>query len=112
MARFGPFCGEVWYPFAGGFWLTLSYHLQVFCIAPVVISMTMPGGLSTWLCSILPASGTSIQASILYALTDFQFLSLGGLAIWTPYAMMGACVIEIPLFAFLSVRSYCRHTVN
>jgi len=84
----------------------------VFCIAPVVISMTMPGALSTWLCSILPASGTSIQASILYALTDFQFLSLGGLAVWTPYAMIGACVIEIPLFGFLAVRSCCRHTVN
>ena len=34
----------------------------------------MPGALSTWLCSILPASGTSIQASILYAITDFKFL--------------------------------------
>ena len=84
----------------------------VFCIAPVVLSMTVPGALSTWLCSILPASGTSIQASILYAITDFKFLSLGGLAVWTPYAMIGACIIEIPLFAFLAVRSYCRHTVN
>ncbi len=43
----------------------------VFCIAPVVISMTAPGALGTWLCSILPASGTSIQASVLYAITDF-----------------------------------------
>ena len=84
----------------------------VFCIAPVVLSMTVSGALSTWLCSILPASGTSIQASILYAITDFKFLSLGGLAVWTPYAMIGACIIEIPLFAFLAVRSYCRHTVN
>ncbi|MCI8810439.1 MAG: hypothetical protein HFF84_10015, partial [Oscillibacter sp.] len=77
-----------------------------------VLSMTVPGALSTWLCSILPASGTSIQASILYAITDFKFLSLGGLAVWTPYAMIGACIIEIPLFAFLAVRSYCRHTTN
>ena len=84
----------------------------VFCIAPMVLSMTVPGGLSTWLCSILPASGTSIQASILYAITDFQFLSIGGLAVWMPYAMIGACIIEIPLFGFLTVRAYCRHTVN
>lgn len=84
----------------------------VFCIAPAVISMTVPGALSAWLCSILPASGTSIQASVLYAITDFQFLSLGGLAVWTPYAMVGACVVEIPLFAFLAVRSYCKHTAN
>ena len=84
----------------------------VFCIAPVVICMTVPGALSTWLCSILPASGTSIQASILYAITYFQFLNVGGLSIWTPYAMIGACVIEIPLFSFLTIRSYCKHTVN
>ena len=84
----------------------------VFCIAPVVLSMMVPGALSIWLCSILPASGTSIQASILYAITDFQFLRLGGLAVWTPYAMIRACIIEIPLFGFLAVRSYCRHTVN
>lgn len=84
----------------------------VFCIAPVVIRMTVPGVLSLWLCSILPASGTSIQASILYAITDFQFLTVGNLAIWTPYAMIGACIIEIPLFSFLAVRSYCRHSVN
>lgn len=84
----------------------------VFCIAPVVICMTVPGALSTWLCSILPASGTSIQASILYAITDFQFLNIGGLSIWTPYAMIGACIIEIPLFSILTIRSYCKHTVN
>ena len=75
----------------------------VFCIAPVVISMTAPGALGTWLCSILPASGTSIQASVLYAITDFQFLNLAGLSVWTPYAM---------IFAFLAVRTYCRHALN
>lgn len=84
----------------------------VFCIAPVVICMTVPGALSTWLCSILPASGTSIQASILYAITDFKFLNIGGLSIWTPYTMIGACIIEIPLFSILTIRSYCKHTVN
>ena len=84
----------------------------VFCIAPVVICMTVPGALSTWLCSILPASGTSIQASILYAITDFQFLNFGGFAVWTPYAMIAACIIEIPLFSVLTVRSYCKHTAN
>ena len=45
-------------------------------------------------------------------ITDFQFLSLGWLAVWTPYAIIGACVIEIPLFAFLSMHSYCGHAVN
>lgn len=84
----------------------------VFAIAPTVVCMTMPGALSNWLCSLLPASGTSIQASILYALTDFQFLNFGGMAVWTPYAMIGACILEIPLFSFLTVRTYCRRMGN
>ncbi len=81
----------------------------VFGIAPTVIYMTIPGTAAVWICSLLPASGTGIQTSVLYALTDFEFLKLGGLPVWTPYAMIGACVIEIPLFSFLALRSYCRH---
>lgn len=84
----------------------------VFCIAPMVIYMTIPGAPSTWLCTVLPASGTSIQTSFLYAVTDFRFLNMGGLALWTPYAMIGACIIEIPLFGFLAVRSYCRRIIK
>lgn len=84
----------------------------VCCIAPVVVFMTMPGTLSAWLCTLLPASGTGIQTSILYALTDFDFLNLGGLSIWKPHAMVLACLIEIPLFAVLTVRSYSRHTAG
>lgn len=84
----------------------------VFCIMPVVIYMTIPGVLSTWICSLLPASGVSIQASILYAITDFKFLNLAGIPVWTPYAMVGANILEIPLFLFLAVRSYNRHTTD
>ncbi|MDE5893422.1 MAG: ABC transporter permease, partial [Acetatifactor sp.] len=84
----------------------------VFCIMPVVVYMTIPGAVATWICSILPASGVSIQASILYAITDFKFLNLAGIPVWTPYAMVGADILEIPLFLSLAVYSYSRHTVN
>lgn len=84
----------------------------IFSIAPAVISMTVPGPLSAWLCSILPAGGTSIQSSFLYALTDFRFLTAGSLAVWTPWAIIGFSAIEIPLFSLLSVRSYRRHTAG
>ena len=84
----------------------------VFCIAPVIVSMTVPEELAEWLCCIFPASGTSIQASILYAITDFRFLHIGGLAVWTPYAMIGACIVEIPLFSVLAVRAYCKHSAK
>ena len=82
-----------------------------FCMAPVVVCMAIPGAAGAWICSILPASGTSIQASFLYALTDFVFLQVGEWAVWTPVAMVGACILEIPLFSFLAVRSYARGKV-
>lgn len=83
----------------------------VFCIMPVVVYMTIPGDISTWICSLLPASGVSIQASILYAITDFKFLNLAGIPVWTPYVMLGANILEVPLFLLLAVRSYSRHNV-
>ncbi|WP_294730109.1 hypothetical protein [uncultured Faecalibaculum sp.] len=79
------------------------------CLLPTVAAMTMPGEISTWLGVLLPAGGTGIQASFLYAATDFQFLSLGPLAVWTPWAMVAAWLVEIPLFALLTVRVYCSH---
>ena len=83
----------------------------VFCIMPVVVYMTIPGDISILICSLLSASGVSIQASILYAITDFKFLNLAGIPVWTPYVMLGANILEIPLFLLLAVRSYSRHTV-
>lgn len=77
----------------------------VSAIAPTVICMTVPGKVSDWICSILPAGGTGIQASMLYAITDFRFLNIGALSLWTPYVIMGACLIEIPMFACLAVYS-------
>ena len=78
----------------------------------MIVYMTIPGAASTWICSLLPASGVSIQASVLYAITDFKFLNLAGIPVWTPYAMVGANILEIPLFLFLAMRSYSRHTVS
>jgi len=37
VARFGPFCGGVWYPLCGENWYTLSYYLhQIWGIAEVI----------------------------------------------------------------------------
>lgn len=79
------------------------------CLLPTVAVMTMPGQLSTWLSTLLPAGGTGIQASFLYAVTDFRFLTAGSIAVWTPWAMLIAWIVEIPLFSWLAVRAYDRH---
>lgn len=81
----------------------------VFCILPLVIYMALPSEIGTWIYSILPASGIGLQTSILYAALDFDFLNIGNLAIWLPYFMLGAYVIEIPLFTGLTIYSYTTH---
>lgn len=48
-----------------------------------------------------------MQTSFLYTLVDFAFWNMGNLAIWTPYVMLGAYCVEIPLFLCLAVYSYC-----
>ena len=61
-------------------------------------------------CLVLTAGGTGLQNSMYYELTSgFQFLTLGSLAIWTPFVMLAAPVIETPVFALLAKRAYTRH---
>lgn len=84
----------------------------LFCILPIIIYMTLPKEIGIWIYSILPASATSLQTAILYAAADFDFWNIGNIAIWLPHVMLGAAVIEIPLFAGLAVYSYVKYRIN
>ena len=65
---------------------------------------------SDWIRLLLPGGGTGLQNSMYYELTSgFQFLTLGSLAVWTPFIMLAAPVIEAPVFALLARRAYVRH---
>ena len=64
---------------------------------------------SDWIRLLLPGGGTGLQNSMYYELPDFKFLTVGSLAIWTPFVMFAAPVIETPVFALLAKRAYVRH---
>ena len=64
---------------------------------------------SDWIRLLLPGGGTGLQNSMYYELPDFKFLTVGSLAIWTPFVMLAAPVIETPVFALLAKRAYTRH---
>ena len=85
---------------------TLSVSLLC-CFLPILVYMALPAEVGKWIYTILPAGGVALQTSFLFALTDFSFWNMGALAIWTPYVMLGAYCIEIPLFLCLTVYSYC-----
>lgn len=90
---------------------TLSVAL-LFCMLPVVVYMAAPSEIGTWIYTILPTGGVALQTSFLYSFIDFAFWNIGKIAIWTPYVMLGAYIVEIPLFLGLAVQSYCSHTVK
>lgn len=81
----------------------------LFCILPIIIYMGLPGEIAKWIYPVLPAGSAGLQASVLYAIADFEFWNIGDIAVWLPHVMIGACIIEIPLFILLTVRSYIRH---
>ena len=84
----------------------------LFCILPVVIYMALPSEIGIWLYSVLPAGAVCLQASILYAAADFDFWNIGSNAIWLPHVMLGAYVLEIPVFTGLAVYSYTKYKIN
>ena len=83
----------------------------VCCILPVILYVALPSEIGQWIYTILPAGGVALQTSFLYTLVDFTFWNIGNLAIWTPYVMLGAYCVEIPLFLCLAVYSYCTRKV-
>ena len=64
---------------------------------------------SDWIRLLLPGGGTGLQNSMYYELPDFKFLTVGSLAIWTPFVMLARAGIEAPVFALLAKRAYVRH---
>ena len=79
----------------------------VCCILPVILYVALPSEIGQLIYTVLPAGGVALQTSFLYTLVDFAFWDIGNLAIWTPYVMLGAYCVEIPLFLCLAVYSYC-----
>lgn len=84
----------------------------LFCILPVIIYIALPEEIGIWIYSILPAAAFGLQANILYATADFNFWNIGPAAIWLPHVMIGAYVVEIPLFAGLAVYSYSKYRIR
>lgn len=83
----------------------------VCCILPVILYVALPSEIGQWIYTILPAGGVALQTSFLYTLVDFAFWNIGNISIWTPYVMLGAYCVEIPIFLFLTVYSYCTRKV-
>ena len=89
--------------------------LTVLLISIVVLFLPMftysAFGGATWLSTILPSSGIGMQNNFLYQLYNFNFLHIGEMSFWTPYVILISAGIEVFVFMFLALYSYCRHQV-
>ena len=80
-------------------------------LLPSLFYMLIGGSLGSYLRVLLPSGGLGGSNALLYALTDFEFLKVGPLSVWTPWLLFIVPALEIPLFLFLTVRTYCRRSM-
>ena len=88
--------------------------LTVLLISIVVLLMPLFAYVAmgaTWLSTILPSAGIGMQNNFLSQLADFNYLNIGGMSFWTPHVILISAGIELFLFTFLAIHSYCRHQV-
>lgn len=82
----------------------------LFFLAPIILFMASSGNAVSWLRCLLPSGGVSILGGFAGEITDFNFLHLGNFSVWSPYVIITASLIEIPVFLAAAAWSYCRHS--
>ena len=88
--------------------------LTVLLISIVVLLMPLFAYVAmgaTWLSTILPSAGIGMQNNFLSQLANFNYLNIGGMSFWTPHVILISAGIELFVFTFLAIHSYCRHQV-
>ena len=80
-------------------------------IIPTVFVLTgADGNALNWIRFCLPSGGVLLSTtSMVQELGSLRFLWMGGFVTWSPYVMLVAAAVQIPLWFGLAVRSYNEH---
>lgn len=81
------------------------------CLVPSIFYIMIGGELASYMRVLLPSGGLGGTNAFLYALSDFEFLKIGPLTAWTPWLLLIVPAVEIPIFLWLTVRTYCRRSL-
>ncbi len=87
----------------------LAVALAVAMTPTFLVILLRESALGDWLRLILPSGGLGLGTGMFVDIQIGEFLTVGSLAIWTPFVMLAAPVIETPVFALLAKRAYVRH---
>lgn len=79
-----------------------------FCILPILTYIGAPAALGNWLQCLLPGGALGLNNSLLYAMTELDFLHPGGLSVWNVHLMFLIAALWIPVLLIGTVWSYCR----
>lgn len=92
---------------------TISTGLTIaFCLFPSILYVMVGNDLSAYLRVLLPSGALGGTNSFFYALTYyFEFLKVGPFTVWTPWLLIIVPAIEIPVFLWLTVRTYCKRSM-
>ena len=80
----------------------------VLIILPIILYFIL--GMS-WIVYIFPSSGVGLQNSLLYQLSDMNFVMIGKSVVWVPKMIYIIPFIEMIVFIFLTIRTYCKHQI-
>ena len=87
----------------------LAIALAVAMTPTFLVILLREAALGDWLRLLLPSGGLGLGTGMFVDIQIGEFLTIGSLAIWTPFVMLAAPVIETPVFALLAKRAYVRH---
>ena len=87
----------------------LAVTLAVAMAPTFLIVLLRDTALGDWLRALLPSGGLGLGTGMLVDIQVGKFLTVGPVAVWTPFVTLAVPVIETPLFALLARRAYIRH---
>lgn len=87
----------------------LAAALAVAMAPTFLIVLMRDSALGDWLRLLLPSGGLGLGTGMLVDIQVGKFLTLGPLAVWTPFAALAVPALEAPTFTLLARRAYVRH---
>ena len=87
----------------------LAIALAVAMAPTFLVILLRESALGDWLRLLLPSGGHGLSPGIFVDIQNGELHTVGYNAVWTPFLMLAAPVIETPVFALLARRAYVRH---
>ena len=84
----------------------------VIFMAPTILGAVIRSGgaIRDILTYALPGGSVGLRENFYsHLVSQISFVQIGLSSVWVPYLMLGACIIEVPVFFLLAVHAYCKH---